>query len=512
MIILIIVHISLLLNLLRHYHILQLNYYDNRTQWRWLIKHHHKLAPQKLIAILTLTFVFWPNIWSAILLSIAFGLTLIANIPFIKPKKPLVLTSRLLRMLILTYLIIIPYQIWLWHQTFFYQLLSFSSLYILAPLIPIITNVCLQPLEKLFKNLYVNVARNMIFDHRELTTIGVTGSYGKTSVKQYLYELLKIDFDTLVTPESYNTPIGIARTIKHKLRASHQFFVCEMGASKKHEIKELCDIVHPRYGIITAIGQQHLETFGDQRTITSTKFELADYITQNGMLLLNGDNPIIRQHLPQLKCPFLTYGLNQDNDFQARNLQLSSHGTVFHLMRHGKQLATINTPLIGQHSVINLTGAIAMALQLGAPLKSIIRQAKILKPPEHRLQLKKLGQDLIIDDSYNSNPSGCQAALSTLQMFEELKIIITPGMVELGAEEHQLNYQFGQQIALVCDYVFLVGAQQTQAIHSGLIDQKYDSDKIIIVDNFQTAMNQARAIHNDQPKIILIENDLPDNY
>lgn len=508
----IIVHLSLLLNLLRHYHILQLNYYDTSTQWRWLITHHQKLASQKLIFLLTLPYFVWQNTLTFSIVGIALGLTFISNLPLIKPKKTLVITGRILRMFVINYLLIAGYQLWILHQSNFWQVISLSGLYLLAPVMPITINICLQPLERLLKNLYVSSAQHILLDHRNLTTIGITGSYGKTSMKQYLYDILKADFNTLVTPESYNTPIGIARTIKHRLRASHQFFVCEMGAAKKHEIQELCDITHPRYGIITAIGQQHLETFGDQQNIINTKFELADYIHENGMLVLNGDNSIIRDQLPRLQCPYLTYGLGATNDFQARNLQLSSQGTVFDLIHNGKKLTTISTPLIGQHSVVNLIGAIAMALQLGVSLKTIVRQAKTLTPPAHRLQLKKVGQDLIIDDSYNSNPNGCQAALETLGMFNGIKIIITPGMVELGDQQDQLNRQFGRQIAEVCDYVFLVGAQQTQAIYDGLIDQKYDSVKIIIVDNFQTAIHQARALHHDQAKVILIENDLPDNY
>lgn len=508
----IIVHLSLLLNLLRHYHILQLNYYANRTQWRWLINNHQKLASQQLILLFTLTYIIWPNIFTEAFLGLAFMLAFISNLPLIKPKKPLIITGRIMRMLAINFILIAGFQLWMLCKNQFWQVLGLSGLYLLTPVMPIVVNTILQPVERWLKNIYISSARRMINDHHHLITIGITGSYGKTSMKQYLYDILKADFNTLVTPESYNTPIGIARTIKHRLRASHQFFVCEMGAAKKHEIQELCDITHPRYGIITSIGQQHLETFGDQQNIINTKFELADYIHENGMLVLNGDNSIIRDQLPRLQCPYLTYGLGATNDFQARNLQLSNQGTVFDLIHNGKKLTTISTPLIGQHSVVNLIGAIAMALQLGASLKTIVRQAKTLTPPAHRLQLKKVGQDLIIDDSYNSNPNGCQAALETLGMFNGIKIIITPGMVELGDQQDQLNRQFGRQIAEVCDYVFLVGPQQTQVIYDGLIDQKYDSAKIIIVDNFQTAIHQARALHHDQAKVILIENDLPDNY
>jgi UDP-N-acetylmuramoyl-tripeptide--D-alanyl-D-alanine ligase len=171
------------------------------------------------------------------------------------------------------------------------------------------------------------------------------------------------------------------------------------------------------------------------------------------------------------------------------------------------------TSLIGEHNVQNFSGAIAVCLYLGVPVSGIRQRLKKLTAPPHRLELKNMKGTTVIDDAYNSNPAGCEAALSALAMFGEMtKILITPGMVELGARQADLNREFGRQAAKVCDYIILVNEKQTKPIAEGLHDAGYDSEKQIFADSFKSAFSQAQNLVTDSPKVVLIENDLPDSF
>ena len=347
-------------------------------------------------------------------------------------------------------------------------------------------------------------------EHAGITVIGITGSYGKTSVKYYLNTLLQAQFNSLMTPESYNTPMGVVKTIRGQLKPYHEVFVCEMGAQNVGDIKELCGIAGPRHGIITALGQQHLESFKSQENIIKTKYELADALPEDGFLLLNGDNELIRTNLPRHR--FMTYGLNDENDYRASDVKVSSRGTVFTLHTPDGQSCDFQTALLGEHNIVNLTGALAMCHLLGIPLTALKpRLLKITAVP-HRLQLIDHGSFAVIDDGFNSNPNGTQAALRTLSLFDDYKIMITPGMVELGEAQETLNREFGQNAARVCDYVILVGEKQTRPIARGLADAGFPAEKLYIAESLKDGLEHAHALKTERKKIILLENDLPDNY
>ena len=209
-----------------------------------------------------------------------------------KAKKKLVYTARVKRLVAFHIALntVIPVLVWV----FFGPKRITGVLTLLTSLqwiLLVVSNFLMKPAEKMVGQHYINDAkRKLRASGDRLTIIGVTGSYGKTSVKFYLKTLLSARFDVLVTPESFNTPMGVVRTIREQLKPSHEVFVCEMGARHVGDIKEICDIVHPSHGIITSIGPQHLETFFSMENIRKTKFELADALPAGGKLILNGDN------------------------------------------------------------------------------------------------------------------------------------------------------------------------------------------------------------------------------
>ena len=320
-------------------------------------------------------------------------------------------------------------------------------------------------------------------------------------------------YEVLKTPENYNTPLGIARTIKTKLKPTHEVFICEMGAMYRGEIAECCKLVQPKLGIITAIGPQHLQTFGNLDNIIATKFELADAIQENdGFVFLNFDNDYIAKH--SAKAQLFKYGIKAKKlDYKATKLRTTEAGQSFEFADKDGSF-TCDTTLLGEHNIENLTGAIAIARYLDVPEKDIQYAVKRIKAAPHRLELKSHDNINIIDDSYNSNPVSASLAVDILCKFAGKHIIVTPGLIELGDDEERYNQELGEHIAeQKPDYVYLVGkASQVAAVEAGLMTKNFQASNIQFVNSPQEAVGYAKARYPSEKLNILLLNDLPDNY
>ncbi len=493
-------------------HIFQLNSYKPPVQIKWLLKNKVGFFKNSFLLIISVIVALFLKIdlVCCIIAIVAFVATIVLNIPK-KAKKPLVYTNRVKRLLITNALLLIAeimitlYLI----PTLSLKIVGLAVFLIISPLTLLLCNYINKPLENSINRYYINDAKKIIKDHKSLVTIGVTGSYGKTSVKYILGTLLEAKYNVLITPESYNTTLGVTKVIRSSLRATHDIFVCEMGAKNIGDIKEICDIVHPKHGIITSIGPQHLESFKTLDNVKKTKFELADSLPATGKLFLNGvdGNTLSYEH----EHPAISFGLSSDCDYYADRLTVTSSGTSF-FMNHNGESVEFNVSLIGAHNVLNIVGALAVCCELGIELSKLPPYARKIKPVEHRLKLSKRVNLTVIDDAYNSNPSGAKAAVDTLSLFNMKKIIITPGMVELGSLQYEENYKFGENIAKVCDFVVLVGQKQTEPIYKGLIDAGYSESQIFVADNLTVAADKAFGLYPDEEKVVLFENDLPDNY
>lgn len=507
---------SVFKSLLFNMHMFQLNGYRFSTHIGWIRKNMGRFAVEYIVFALSFTGLInhEPLMgFSALALLVAVLAVAVENRN--RPaKKPLVYTPRVKRMLVTSCILLVAtYGASIWLLTTDKKNLSFLVLGLIVSLTPVcvvLANLINKPIEKAINRYYLNDAKRMLKLMPELETIGITGSYGKTSVKFYLYTILRAWTDTLVTPSSFNTPMGIVITIRKSLKAVHKIFLCEMGAKWVGDIKELCDIVHPKHGIITALGEQHLESFGSKENIIKTKYELADALPEDGRLYINFDNETIRKNLP--KRPYISYGTTPDCDYYAFDEKVSSKGTSFKVKApDGKEYA-FETKLLGHHNVINITGAIAAANGFGMPLSEMKRFVRRIDAVPHRMQIVPRGEVTIIDDAFNSNPAGCRAALSTLSRMDGMRILVTPGMVELGAEEYKLNREFGEFAAVCCDKIALIGKKQTEAIKEGIESKGFNKDDLLIFEDFSEAMKHLYAMNSDKKKIILLENDLPDNY
>ena len=497
-------------------HMFQLDGYRTDTHLKWMGKNlYHYLTD---LTVLVLSFVGLCReekllgFGAAALLVSIFAL-IVANKS--KPqKKPLVYTARVKRMIV-TFLILEAalFGVSVWLLTTADKHLAFLPLGLCSAAVPVLillANGLNKPMEKGVNLHYTREAKRMLRSMPELETVGITGSYGKTGVKFYLYTILRAWTDTLVTPESYNTPMGVVKTVRASLRSYHKIFLCEMGAKWVGDIKELCDIVHPKHGIITALGDQHLESFGSVENIIKTKYELADALPADGRLYVNWDNERIRQNPP--KHAFIKYGFREDADYRCFDAVVSENGVAFKVQAPDGSVTDFETKLLGEHNVLNITGAIAAANGFGMPMADMRLYVRRIEAVPHRMQLVEKGNCTIIDDAFNSNPAGCRAALDTLSKIDGLRILVTPGMVELGGKEEELNCEFGREAAACCDKIFLIGAKQTQPIAKGVREAGFPEKDLYVFEDFGEAMKKIYSIGSEKRKIILLENDLPDNY
>ncbi len=435
-------------------------------------------------------------------------------------KKPFVYTARVKRLISL---IVICTLLMMWGlsrfiqtDVFLFELFFLSILLFGFPYFLIAVNAVAVPVEKIIGKLYVKDAQRHIKELSTLKVIGITGSYGKTSSKFILQQLLSMQYNSLMTPESFNTLMGVTMVVREQLKPIHEFFIAEMGAKQKGDIKEICDLVHPGIALLTTIGQQHLETFKTLENIKETKSELVYSLPQTGIAFLNADD--INQSGLEGKIPgrVIRYGIkNAQADYHAYDINMDLEGlTSFKIDVPGGGLIKLETHLLGTHNVYNILAAVSIAHELGVDRDKIFIAVRQLKPVPHRLNLKKLDTGIfILDDAFNSNPKGAASAIDVLcNLKGNRKIVITPGMVELGEIEVQENRKFGQAMSKCVDYVILVGKSvQTQAILEGLISEGYNENKVYVAKNFSDA-NQHYQSMLTRGDIVLYENDLPDTY
>ena len=498
---------------LKALHMFQLNGYKPATHRRWLKKNTSCFLPGVAVtAVCAVACLIPDNVIGAVVVAVVCAVCAVVIRPK-KAKKPLVFTQRVIRQSltlgILTAAVaavglIFGGKVWF---------IAAAVAALTGPLWVLAAGFLNKPVEAAINNWFISDAQKILKSCPELVTIGVTGSYGKTSVKYILRTLLQAKYDCLMTPESYNTPMGVVLTVRNHLRATHEVFVCEMGARNVGDIKELCDMVHPQFGIITSVGPQHLETFGSIENVKKTKFELADSLPEGGKLFLNGEDENIAAYRQNVGNPIVSYGLSDRCDYYATDISASSRGTTFTAHGPGGITETFTAAMLGKHNVINIMGAIAICCELGIELSKLKPQIRKLESVPHRLQLLHRGAVTVIDDAYNSNPAGSRAAIDALGLFDGFKVLVTPGMVELGDRQDELNKAFGAYAAGVCDYVVLVGRKQAVPIREGLLEAGYPEEKIYVADGLADGLERAYAVSSmGKEKVILLENDLPDNF
>ncbi len=382
---------------------------------------------------------------------------------------------------------------------------------ILMPYILFLAYLINEPFEEIIKRYYLKRAKNKL-DKSKVLKIGITGSYGKTSIKEILKTILSQKYRVLATPASYNTPLGIAITSKN-LDSTHDIFIAEMGARSKGDIKELAALVKPSYGVLTGINNQHLETFGSPETIKDTKFELFENLAENGKGFFSTDSEGVRELYERFGGEKFCAGLSGENNLvTATDISTGQHGMSFTLVIRGEKPVKCNTVLLGRHSVSNICLAAAVAYKIGLTPQEIAQGINRIQSIGHRLELMPNNKNIvIIDDSYNSNEDGIKAAMEVLDTFSGRKIVLTPGLVELGKIENVANLAFGNLLAKHVDIVIIIGKHNAEMLINGLTAGGMDKSNIF----FAKTLNKGNAMLNEMLRegdVVLFENDLPDNY
>jgi len=516
-------------------HILQLEGYNSYKYIIWMQNNKEKVHTGEDKIYVTLLLVFsliltlisplprtpvYPLIYAGISLFFAVKNSRIVE----EAKKPLVFTKRAKRLfgialfllvfdLMLTLIVIrwlskdilAYFAVWAGILTVIYY---FSSFYMYG------ANIISKPIEERINKKYYVAASEKI-KNLKIISVAITGSYGKTSTKFITETILKEKYKVLKTPESYNTPMGISKVINNDLTEDYDVFIAELGATKIGDIDEVAKLTNPKIGIITSIGPCHLETFKSIDNIMRTKYELIENLPDDGTAIFNYDNTHVKKLADKTFKNKLVYGIDnfEDTDVFATDIHVDSSGSVFTLCIRSLGTIECRTRLLGRHNILNILGGAAIASVLGLTLEEIKRGISKLEPVEHRLQLIDPGTGvLVIDDAFNSNPDGAKAALDVLNSFKDRrKIIVTPGMVELGDLEETENFRFGELIASVCDVAILIGKKRTMPIYRGMKKHNFNEENLYVVNSLNEATELIKSLTkiND---VILFENDLPDTY
>lgn len=427
--------------------------------------------------------------------------------------KPLHMTHRVQRQIIILFLLFVlivwPLMIWLPMRGW---LVMVPVFYWLPWVLVIIMAIITEPIENIVKSYYMFLAKRILKKRSNLIKIGITGSYGKTSSKNILNEILTHQFYSLMTPASYNTPMGITITIRTMLKPIHQVFICEMGADKVGDIDMLTKFVKPQFGIVTSIGPQHLNTFKTLDNIILEKMKMIENLPISGVGVLNRDNEHIRNYRIKNKCQILWYGIeSEDVDLRAVNIRYSPKGTAFDVVTREQVTIPFETKMLGEHSVLNILAAIALGKHLGIDWERLQRAVASTRQVEHRLEVKKMNGLTVIDNAFNSNPVSSKNSLDILSLMPGKRIIITPGMIELGEKQDDYNRAFGAMMKGKADEVLLIGKTQTQPIAEGLKESGFDMDHVHIFSSVKEAFGWLTS-NATKEDTVLIENDLPDAF
>ena len=342
--------------------------------------------------------------------------------------------------------------------------------------------------------------------------VGITGSYGKTTTKVLLAQLLdEPGRPCFATPESFNTTLGVCRAINEGLQDEHRAAVIEMGAYRAGEIAEICSFTHPTAAILTAIGLMHLERFGSRRRIAEAKSELLDAIPEDGLAVMPSDIAEKEVLLSHLRGRLVEVGHPGDR-WWLEGEEINSEGTGFRFRgSQGEDVAMV-VPLYGHHLLRDLLCALAAAVELGRDPDSLAAKVAGLRGAPHRLEVTRSHGVTIIDDSYNSNPEGAAEALRLLGALPgQRRVLVTPGFVELGSEQEQNMVDLGRRAAQVCSHVILVGPRHSAGVGRGLAEAGYPAGQISVVEDLSGAQALLPELAG-AGSVVLFENDLPDQY
>lgn len=474
--------------------------------------HHLNYYIKKIIFIylVLLSFLLEKNLF----LIISFTIVMYYFITIRKSIVHLKLTKRMIRLLVTTSILFLIINLLI-------GLISFNNILIypvislfILPLVVQSANILNQPIEKLINRHFINNAKRILSQNPNLIKIAITGSYGKTTTKNILYQVLKKQYLTVMTPKSYNTLLGVVKTINSKIDATTEIFIVEMGAAEVGDIAEIMDVLHPQIGILTDIGPQHLSTFKTMENIINTKFELVDYLTYNDLIILNYDNEYIKNRkIINVNKIITTSTLSQDAIYTVKDIKITPY-QCFDIYEKGVKIMEIETKLFGRHNIQNIVQSICALRSLNqfgmkVDLDKAYFAIKEMQAVPHRLEYRRLENIHLYDDAYNSNFMGMKNAIEVLSATNHKKVIITPGLVELGQMSDELNLQIAIKIQEVFDDIYIINNKASRIIIDYL---NHNTNKYHVCYSFKEAYDIVKNKYLEEEIDLLLANDLPDHY
>jgi len=389
----------------------------------------------------------------------------------------------------------------------------------LAPIIFSLLILAFQPLTVILRNRVLAKARKKREEFKNLTVVAITGSYGKTSTKEFLATILSGKQKVLKTEKHQNSEIGISQCILEKLKPEHEIFICEMGAYRQGGIKLLCDITKPKIGILTGINEQHLGTFGSLEKIIETKFELIKSLPENGIAILNYDNELIKERVESIKykvsgIKYQAYKVSEKKLCSAKklikDLVVEKTFLSFKMVSEKGESINFRVNLAGKQNIENLVLAISCAKELGMSLEEITRACQKIRPLEKTMELKEgRGGVLIIDSSYSANPEGVMAALEHLKLFSGRKIIVMPCLIELGKASKEIHQKIGEKIGEAVDLAIITTKDRFQEIRMGAIKTGLKEENILFLDSPEKIFEKLKP-DCVAPNVILLQSRVPE--
>lgn len=412
--------------------------------------------------------------------------------PIFSPKSFFLIIGTLI---ILGYVyIILPFPVFI--NLFLIDLISFPVTALMV--------VLLSAPTKIYHQNQIAKAKEILQNHKPMLVIGITGSYGKTSTKEYLYEILSTKYKVLKTRDSKNSPIGIAEVIISDLKPEHEIFIVEMGAYKQGEIKGMCEIVKPSVGIVTAINAQHQDLFGSIENTVKAKFELIEGLSGKKIAILNSDNEYTRQMMEKARESgknLWVFGKEKNSDLMAQNyfysekIEVTDHNISF-VISNKTQKEKVQANILGEHQVINILAAIAGAVASGMTLKDAAKATTLIKPIAKTIQpVTGINGSLFINDTFNNNPDAAIAALKFLERSKGKKILVFQPMIELGAYADSSHERVGEIAGNICDSIILTNNNFYPSFANGVVKSSHRPDL-----NIFTPKKAAQYIKNHVSK------------
>lgn len=363
----------------------------------------------------------------------------------------------------------------------------------------------------LIKNFFVYKAKKKLQQYPSLLVVGITGSYGKTTTKTFLTQILSKKYNVIATPKNINTEIGVAKHILATDFSKIDIYIVEMGAYRKNDIKIIAEMTKPIVGILTAINEEHLSLFGSIENTTNTKYELLYKIPPHGLIVTNADNTYCMKYIHSVQALVKTFGIDEENKpnlLITKTEHKPKEGLHIGIDLEGNKYEYTAPNIFGNHNSTNIAACILTAQYLKLSMEEIQEQIKKLSPPEQRLSIYTYGAATIIDDTYNANPDGFKAALDVLGSFpsSQKRIIITRGMIELGEKSKEIHKYIAEEISFYADHLVVISKDSYEDFSSGILP-KYKTTISLI-----EKVSDLRKYITDQskePVVILLENRIP---